>query len=80
MRESISGTAEWGSYESGPKVIGDATRDGMRQVLAEVRSGDFAKHWLAEHRAGEQNLRAKRRAEAQLDIEKVGDMLRRMAK
>jgi ketol-acid reductoisomerase len=80
MRESISGTAEWGGYEAGPKVIGRATRAGMEQVLAEVRSGEFAKQWLAEHGAGENRLRAKRRAESELEIEKVGEKLRRLAK
>ena len=48
MRHSISDTAEWGDYVSGPRVIDDGTRETMRQLLTEIQDGSFAKRWIAE--------------------------------
>ena len=52
MRYSVSDTAEWGDYQSGPRVIDAGTRDRMRQVLGEIQSGAFAKEWIGEAEAG----------------------------
>ena len=76
----MSDTAEWGDYMSGPRVIGDASRRVMQEILAEIRSGEFAKRWIAEAQgnASEFNrLRAEGRAHL---VEEVGAKLRsRMA-
>ena len=53
MRYSISNTAEYGDYTRGKRVISEDTRAAMRQILAEVQSGDFAREWIAENRAGQ---------------------------
>ena len=47
MRYSVSDTAEWGDYQSGPRVVDQHTRDQMRQVLAEIQDGTFARRWIA---------------------------------
>jgi ketol-acid reductoisomerase len=78
MRYSISDTAEYGDYTRGPRVVTDATRAAMREALAQIQSGEFAREWLAESRAGAPNLLATRRAEQQHPIERVGAGLRDM--
>src|SRR6188472_2058647 len=78
MRDSISNTAEYGDMTRGPKVITDDTREAMRQILADIRSGEFAREWIAENRAGGENF-DRLRTEAQgKQIEKVGADLRSM--
>ena len=78
MRHSISNTAEYGDMTRGPKVITEETREAMRQILADIRSGEFAREWIAENRAGGENF-DRLRTEAQgKQIEKVGADLRSM--
>ena len=78
MRYSISDTAEYGDYTRGPRVVTDQTRAAMRQALAEIQNGEFAREWLDESRAGAPNLLATRRAEQDQQIEQVGAGLRDM--
>jgi ketol-acid reductoisomerase len=56
MRYSISNTAEYGDMTRGPKVIGEETRAAMKKILADIQSGEFAKEWIAENRAGGENF------------------------
>src|ERR1700728_4151947 len=56
MRYSISNTAEYGDYTRGKRVITDETRAAMRQILKEIQDGDFAREWIAENRAGQENF------------------------
>src|SRR6202034_3832880 len=56
MRYSISNTAEYGDYTRGKRVITDETRAAMKQILKEIQDGDFAREWIAENRAGQENF------------------------
>jgi ketol-acid reductoisomerase len=76
MRYSISNTAEYGDMTRGKRVIGKPTRDAMKQILADIQSGAFAKEWIAEYRAGLPNFKALRKEGAQHPIEEVGRKLR----
>jgi ketol-acid reductoisomerase len=76
MRYSISNTAEYGDYTRGKRVITDETRAAMRKILAEIQSGDFAREWIAENRAGQENFKRMRAEQADTQIEHVGDELR----
>ncbi len=76
MRYSISDTAEYGDYQTGPKIVTDDTRAAMRQVLTDIQSGDFARQWMAEARAGAPNLLAQRAADRNHQVEQVGAELR----
>jgi ketol-acid reductoisomerase len=76
MRYSISDTAEYGDYTAGPRLITDQTRAEMKQILAEIQDGTFAKNWIAENKSGRHNFEAMRKAEAGLQIEAVGEKLR----
>lgn len=76
MRKSISGTAEWGGFTSGPKVIGEATESAMKSVLENIRSGEFAREWMAQNDAGLPDLQTMRDDETNLKIEEVGRTLR----
>src|SRR5579883_808410 len=78
MRYSISDTAEYGDYTRGPRVVTDATRQEMKKILGEIQSGQFAKEWLGENRAGRHKFLEMRAKGAQLPIEKVGGELRSM--
>ena len=78
MRYSISDTAEYGDYTRGPRVITDETREAMRTILDEIRSGEFAREWIAESRSGAANLLATREAEQDQLVERVGRELRGM--
>lgn len=78
MRDSISDTAEWGDYLSGPRVIGEQSRAAMKQILAEIQDGTFARQWIAENEAGRPRLAAFRRADRAHPVEKVGKELRAM--
>ena len=78
MRYSISNTAEYGDMTRGPRVITAETRAAMRKILADIQSGEFAKEWIAENRAGAENFN-RLRSEAQgKQIEAVGKDLRDM--
>jgi ketol-acid reductoisomerase len=76
MRYSISNTAEYGDYTRGRRVITDETRAAMRKILADIQSGDFAREWIAENRAGQENFKRMREEQADTQIEHVGAELR----
>ena len=76
MRYSISNTAEYGDYTRGRRVITDETRANMKQILAEIQSGDFAREWIAENRAGQENFLRMREEQAKGQIETTGQELR----
>jgi ketol-acid reductoisomerase len=76
MRYSISNTAEYGDYTRGNRVITDETRAAMRKILAEIQSGDFAREWIAENRAGQENFKRMRAEQADTQVEHVGAELR----
>lgn len=78
MRYSISNTAEYGDYTSGPKIITEETRKAMKKVLADIQDGTFARNWLLENQIGCTNFYARRRMEAEHQLEKVGAQLRQM--
>jgi ketol-acid reductoisomerase len=78
MRHSISNTAEYGDMTRGPRVIGEPTREAMRKILADIQSGDFAREWIAENRAGGENFQRMRDEAAGDRIEQVGGELRSM--
>ena len=78
MRYSVSDTAEYGDYVAGPRIVTDATRAAMRQLLAEVRNGAFAEAWIEENRKGRPKFNRSRREDAAHQIEDVGRELRRM--
>lgn len=78
MRYSISDTAEYGDYTRGPRVVTDQTRAEMKKILSEIQSGEFAKTWLAENRAGRGKFMAMRESAKDQPIEKVGAELRAM--
>ena len=76
MRYSISDTAEWGDYIAGPRVITDESRAAMKQLLAEIQDGTFAKRWIEENKTGRHQLEKYRREEAAHPIEATGAKLR----
>jgi ketol-acid reductoisomerase len=78
MRHSISNTAEYGDYVTGPRVIDAATKKRMQKVLKEIQSGKFAKAFLAESAAGKPNMTEWRAASKNSQIEQVGAQLREM--
>ncbi|MCA1996645.1 MAG: ketol-acid reductoisomerase [Armatimonadetes bacterium] len=78
MRYSISDTAEWGDYTAGTKVIGEQSRQAMREILAAIQDGSFVKRWIEENETGRKQLQAYREREAQHPIEQVGKKLRAM--
>lgn len=78
MRYSISNTAEYGDYITGPKIITEETKNAMRKVLSDIQDGTFARNWLLENQIGCTNFNAKRRIEAEHPLEKVGAELRNM--
>jgi ketol-acid reductoisomerase len=78
MRHSISNTAEYGDMTRGPRVIGPEVREAMRKILADIQSGEFAKEWIAENRAGAENFQRLREEAAGHQVEQVGAELRGM--
>jgi ketol-acid reductoisomerase len=76
MRYSISNTAEYGDYTRGKRVITEETRASMRKILGEIQSGDFAREWIAENRAGQENFKRMRAEQADTQVEHVGSELR----
>jgi ketol-acid reductoisomerase len=78
MRYSISDTAEYGDYTRGPRIINDQTRAEMKKILSEIQSGQFARDWMAENKAGRHKFLAMREAQQNQLIETVGGKLRAM--
>ena len=78
MRYSISNTAEYGDYVSGPRIVTDETRKEMKRVLSEIQSGKFVTNWITECKAGQPSFKAMRRYWANHPIEEVGEKLRAM--
>jgi ketol-acid reductoisomerase len=76
MRYSISNTAEYGDYTRGPRVVDDHVRAEMKRILGEIRSGDFAREWIAENRAGQENFKRMRAEQAASQVEDTGKELR----
>jgi len=76
MRYSISDTAEWGDYVSGPRVINEESRAAMRQILTEIQNGKFAKTFLKDQNSGRKKFEAFRKKEAKHPIEVIGKSLR----
>jgi ketol-acid reductoisomerase len=78
MRYSISNTAEYGDYTRGPRIVTEETKREMKKILEEIRSGQFARDWILENKAGAASFKATRRREREHGVEKVGKELRRM--
>jgi ketol-acid reductoisomerase len=78
MRYSISNTAEYGDLTRGKRVIGEPTRTAMKKILAEIQSGEFAREWIAENKAGQENFQRLRSEQKDHRIEREGKDLRAM--
>ncbi|MBI4331513.1 MAG: ketol-acid reductoisomerase [Chloroflexi bacterium] len=78
MRNAISDTAEYGDYTRGPRIVDEATRDEMRQILSEIQSGAFAREWILENQAGCPSFNAMKKRESEQLVEQVGGKLRGM--
>ncbi len=78
MRYSISNTAEYGDYVTGPRIVTDETKAEMKRVLDDIQSGRFVRDWMSECKAGQPSFKATRRRNAEHPIEEVGERLRAM--
>lgn len=78
MRYSVSNTAEFGDYTRGPRIITDQTRQEMKKILKEIQSGQFAREWILENKAGAPAFKASRRRDRNHMIEQVGRRLRKL--
>src|SRR5690349_21157738 len=78
MRYSISNTAEYGDMTRGPRIVTDETRAAMKQILADIQSGEFAREWIAENRAGQENFKRLREEGKSHQVESTGRELRGM--
>jgi len=78
MRYSISNTAEYGDLTRGKEIIGEPTRRAMQRILADIQSGDFAREWIAENQAGQENFQRLRAEQQNHQIEREGKELRAM--
>ncbi len=78
MRYSVSNTAEYGDLTRGKRVIDDRARAAMREILSEIQSGEFAREWIAENKAGQENFLRMREEEKGHQIEREGRELRAM--
>jgi ketol-acid reductoisomerase len=78
MNYSISNNAEYGEYVTGPKIVNDETRRAMREVLKDIQTGEYAKSFILENRAGAPTLMSRRRLMGEHQIEVVGEKLRAM--
>ena len=78
MNYSISNNAEYGEYITGPKIVNEETRSAMRNVLKDIQTGEYAKSFILENRAGAPTLMSRRRLMAEHPIEVVGEKLRAM--
>ena len=78
MRYSISNTAEYGDYKTGPRMVTEETKKEMKRVLEDIQSGRFTRDWMLENKAGAPHFKATRRNQAAHPIEQVGAKLRAM--
>ncbi|MFR1831970.1 MAG: ketol-acid reductoisomerase [Lachnospiraceae bacterium] len=78
MRYSISNTAEYGDYITGPKIITDDTKKAMKKILSDIQDGTFAKDWMLENQIGAPHFNAMRKREADHPLETVGKELRKL--
>jgi ketol-acid reductoisomerase len=78
MNYSISNNAEYGEYVTGPRVVDDNTRVVMRDVLKRIQTGEYARDFILENKAGAPTLLSRRRLTAEHQIETVGETLRAM--
>ena len=78
MRYSISNTAEFGDYITGPKIVTEDTKKAMKQILSDIQDGTFAKNWLLENQVNCPNFLAMRRREAAHQLEETGEELRKL--
>ncbi len=78
MRYSVSNTAEYGDYVSGPRIVTDETKAEMKRILTEIQDGTFARNWILENKAGAPAFKATRRREREHGVEKIGRELRKM--
>jgi ketol-acid reductoisomerase len=78
MRYSISDTAEYGDYTRGKRIVTDETRAEMRKILSEIQTGEFARQWIGENKAGRKKFLAMREEAQNQPVEKVGAELREM--
>lgn len=78
MRYSISNTAEYGDFTRGPRVINEASRQAMKEILAEIQDGRFAREFILENQSGTAVMKAQRRLSREHPIEQVGERLRSM--
>jgi ketol-acid reductoisomerase len=78
MNYSISNTAEYGEYVTGPRIINDETKAEMKRVLADIQSGRFARDWMLENKVNQSSFKATRRRLSEHPIEEVGAKLRAM--
>jgi len=76
MRYSISNTAEYGDMTRGKRVISEPTREAMQKILSDIQSGDFAREWIAENHAGQENFKRLREEQSRHQVEVVGKELR----
>ena len=76
MRYSISNTAEYGDYTRGPRIVNEQTRVEMKKILHEIQTGQFAREWILENKAGQPGFKATKRREREHPVEQVGKRLR----
>ncbi len=78
MRWSVSETAEWGDYVTGPRIITDATKAEMKQVLTEIQDGTFAQTWMDEYHGGLKKYNEYKQQDAEHLLETTGKQLRKL--
>jgi len=78
MRYSVSNTAEYGDFTRGPRIVDDRVKQEMKRILTEIQTGQFAKEFILENRAGTPTMKAMRRIAAEHNLEQVGAKLRDM--
>ena len=78
MRWSISETAEWGDYVTGPRIITDATKAEMKKVLAEIQDGSFAQQWMDEYNGGLKKYNEYKQQDSEHLLETTGKELRKL--
>ncbi len=78
MRYSVSNTAEYGDYVTGPRIVTERTKQEMRKVLRDIQTGRFARDWMLENKAGQPSFKATRALHGEHEIEQVGGELRAM--
>ena len=76
MRYSVSNTAEYGDYSRGTRIITQETRNEMKKILTEIQTGEFAREWILENKAGAPAFKAQRRLARKQELEEVGRQLR----